>query len=83
MVEATALAHINTILKTHGWETAFSHSFRIGGASFYLMQIMDPEIIHLAGHWHSLAYEAYIRSFEQIVSCRLGNALNRYNWVDH
>ena len=83
MVKATALAHINTILKTHSWGTAFSHSFCIGGALFYLVQKIDSEIIHLARHWRSLAYEAYIRSFEQIVSQHLGDALNCYNWVDH
>ena len=83
MVKATALVHINTILKMHGWGTAFSHSFRIGGALFYLAQKIDPEIVRLAGHWQSLAYEAYIQSFEQIVSHHLGNALNHYNQVDH
>ena len=60
MVKATALAHINTILKMHSWGTAFGHSFRIGGASFYLAQKIDPEIVRLAGHWQSHAYEAYI-----------------------
>ena len=60
MVKATALVHINTIIKMHGWGTGFSHSFHIGGASFYLTQKINPEIICLAGHWQSLTYEAYI-----------------------
>jgi hypothetical protein len=60
MVKVTAINFINTILKSWGWGTAFSHSFRIGGASFYLSQKIDPEIICLVGRWHSLAYEAYI-----------------------
>ena len=77
MVKTTALACINTILKAHGWGTAFGHSFRIGGASFYLAQKIDPEIIHLAGRWRSLAYEAYICAFEQVTSRHLDNALNR------
>ena len=76
MVKTTALAYINTILKAHGWGTAFGHSFHIGRASFYLAQKIDPEIIHLAGCWHSFAYEAYICAFEQVTSHHLGNALS-------
>ena len=68
MVKTKALLHINTILSTWEWGTAFGHSFRIAGASFYLAQGVSPEIICLAGHWRSLAYEAYIRAFEQIRS---------------
>jgi hypothetical protein len=48
------------ILSAWGWGTAFGHSFRIGGASFFLVQGVNPEIVCLAGRWKSLAYEAYI-----------------------
>jgi hypothetical protein len=77
MVKSTAINHIDSILKAWGWGTTFGHSFRIGGASFYLSQKVDPEIIQIAGHWHSLAYEAYIRAFEQITSRHFGGLLNR------
>jgi hypothetical protein len=60
MVKSTAISHINSILKAWGWGTTFGHSFRIGGASFYLSQKVDLEIIRIAGRWCSLAYEAYI-----------------------
>jgi hypothetical protein len=40
-----------------------------------LSQKIDPEIIRLAGRWRSLAYEVYIRAFEQIASRHFGNAL--------
>ncbi|KAF8576008.1 hypothetical protein K439DRAFT_1292150, partial [Ramaria rubella] len=50
---------INSILSSNGWGNSFRHSFRIGGASFFLAQKVDPEIVRLAGHWKSLAYEAY------------------------
>jgi hypothetical protein len=60
MVKSTAINHINSILKAWGWGTTFCHSFRIGGASFYLSQKVDPEIIQITGRWRSLAYEAYI-----------------------
>ncbi|KAJ7186446.1 hypothetical protein C8R46DRAFT_1057211 [Mycena filopes] len=36
MVKTAALRRINAILSAWGWGTAFGHSFRIGGASFYL-----------------------------------------------
>jgi hypothetical protein len=77
MVKSTAINHINSILKAWGWGTTFGHSFRIGGSSFYLSQEVDPEIIRIAGRWHSLPYEAYIRAFEQIASRHFGGLLNR------
>ncbi|KAG1867295.1 hypothetical protein DFJ58DRAFT_769310 [Suillus subalutaceus] len=68
MVRVRALERINLILRAWGWGTPFGHSFRIGGASFYLAKKVDPEIIRIAGRWKSLAYETYIRAFEQISS---------------
>ncbi|KAJ3716895.1 hypothetical protein C8R42DRAFT_545243, partial [Lentinula raphanica] len=68
MTKAKALGRINEILQAHGWGTTFGHSFRIGGASYYLAQKIDPEIVRLAGRWKSMAYETYIRAFEQIAS---------------
>jgi len=73
MVKARALDRINTILVAWGWGTRFGHSFRIGGASFYLARKVDPEIVRLAGRWKSLAYQVYIRAFEQIASQHLAN----------
>lgn len=71
MVKQRALERINCIMAAWGWGTAFGHSFRIGGASFYLAKKVDPEIVRLAGRWRSLAYETYIRAFEQIASQHL------------
>jgi hypothetical protein len=71
MVKARALKHINSILMAWGWGTTFGHSFRIGGTSFYLAKKVNPEIVHIAGRWRSLAYETYIRAFEQIASQHL------------
>ena len=53
-VKTKALLRINTILSAWGWGTAFGHSFRIGGASFYLAHGVSPKIVRLAGagnHW--------------------------------
>ncbi|KAG1811888.1 uncharacterized protein BJ212DRAFT_1373911 [Suillus subaureus] len=76
MVKVRALERINSMLVAGGWGTSFGHSFRMGGASFYLAQKVDPEIIRIAGRWKSLAYETYIRAFEQISSQHLANAIS-------
>ncbi|KIK33480.1 hypothetical protein CY34DRAFT_99514 [Suillus luteus UH-Slu-Lm8-n1] len=47
------------------------HCFCIREASFYLAKKVDPEIVHLAGRWHSLAYETYIWALEQVASQHL------------
>jgi len=75
MVKSKAIHHINVILKSWGWGTIFGHLFRIGGACFYLSQKIDPEIIHIAGCWCSLAYEVYICAFEQVATCHFGGLL--------
>ncbi|KAJ3822275.1 hypothetical protein F5880DRAFT_1484448 [Lentinula raphanica] len=75
MVKSKALERINGILAEWGWGTTFGHSFRIGGASHYLAQKVNPEIVRLAGRWKSMAYETYIRAFEQIASRHLGPAM--------
>jgi hypothetical protein len=75
MVKAKALARINDILVAHGWGTSFGHSFRIGGASFFLAKKVDPEIIRIAGRWKSLAYQTYIRAFENIISAHMGDSI--------
>ena len=73
MVKTKALLRINTILNAWGWGTIFRHSFRIGGASFFLAQGVNPKIVCLAGQWKSLVYEAYIWAFEQITSRCMSN----------
>ncbi|KIO01883.1 hypothetical protein M404DRAFT_149050, partial [Pisolithus tinctorius Marx 270] len=60
MVKTHAMEHINSILSAWGWGNHFGHSFHISGASFFLAKRVDPEIIHIAGHWKSLAYQVYI-----------------------
>ena len=72
-VKAPAISKINKILSAAKFGNAFGHSFRIGGASFYLAKGVSPEIVRLHGRWKSLAYEVYIRSFELIASTHLAN----------
>ena len=73
LVKKAAMERINEILEHKGWTSTFGHSFRIGGASYYLAQKVEPEVVRIAGRWRSLAYETYIRGFEQVVSRHLAN----------
>lgn len=73
MVRARALARINNILQAWQLGTSFGHSFRIGGASWYLAQGISPEMVRLAGRWRSLAFEVYIRAFHLIAPRHLQN----------
>ncbi|KAI0665643.1 hypothetical protein C8Q78DRAFT_932820, partial [Trametes maxima] len=66
MLRDTTLEFINRTLASKGYGSAFGHSFRIGGASFYLSQKVDPEIVRIMGRWKSMAYQVYIRAFEQV-----------------
>ena len=77
MVKSKAIGRVNAIIKAWGWGTTFGHSFRIGGASYYLSQKVNPEIVRIAGRWRSLAYEVYIRAFEQVASRHLGGLLSQ------
>lgn len=77
MIRHQALDRVNAVLRAWHWGTTFGHSFRIGGASFYLGQKVDPEIVRVAGRWRSLAYEAYIRAFEQVSSVHTGGLAAR------
>ncbi|KAI0348854.1 hypothetical protein OH77DRAFT_1385565, partial [Trametes cingulata] len=61
MVRDTAICFINERFGSMGLGTAFGHSFRIGGASFYLSQKVDPEVVRIMGRQRSLAYQVYIR----------------------
>ncbi|KIJ41422.1 hypothetical protein M422DRAFT_172414 [Sphaerobolus stellatus SS14] len=49
MVKQTAIKFTNGIPTGWGWGTSFGHSFRISGASYFLVQKVDPEIIRIAG----------------------------------
>ncbi|TFY75593.1 hypothetical protein EWM64_g8419 [Hericium alpestre] len=74
LLRDAAVERINAILMAWGWGTIFGHLFRIGGASFFLSRGVSPEIVRLAGRWKSLAYETYIRAFEQVASLHLAHA---------
>jgi hypothetical protein len=72
MIRDTTLKKIRSVLLGFGYTSMYGHSFRIGGASYLLAQGVSPEIVRLMGRWRSLAYEAYIRAFEQVLSRHVG-----------
>ncbi|OSD06416.1 DNA breaking-rejoining enzyme [Trametes coccinea BRFM310] len=78
MVRDTALSFINGRFTSLGYGTTFGHSFRIGGASFYLSQKVDPEVVRIMGRWRSLAYQVYIRAFEQVASRHTAHLPSNY-----
>ena len=67
------MERINGIPESHHVPKVYGHSFRIGGASYYMANKVDPEVVRIAGRWQSLAYETYLRSFEQVVSRHLAD----------
>ena len=77
LVKKAAMERVNAVLEQHGWDATFDRSFRIGGASYFLAQKVDPEVVRIAGRWKLLAYETYIRGFEQVVSKHLAHMATR------
>jgi len=75
--KTSALRRINSLLQQAGFDCAYGHSFRIGGASYFLSKGVDPEIVRLTGRWRSLAYQLYIRSFELVVNRHIGSIQDR------
>lgn len=73
MVRGAALNRINSILSAWGWGTTMGHSFRIGGASWYLATGVSPEMVRLQGRWRSTAFEVYVRAFQLIAPQHLQN----------
>jgi hypothetical protein len=71
MAKPRIMERIKGILDAINVPRTFGHSFCISGASFYMANKVDPEIVRIAGRWRSLAYETYIRSFEQVISRHL------------
>lgn len=50
-----------------GLERLSGHSFRIGGATEYLMQGVAPAIVKRIGRWESDAFMVYWRKLEEII----------------
>jgi hypothetical protein len=63
LTRSAFLKRINSILIPRGIRTSFGHSFRIGGACFFLARGKDPQLIQLAGRWRSQAWQVYARPF--------------------
>jgi hypothetical protein len=55
-----------------GARRCFGHSFRIGGATYWLGRGVPVEWVRMVGRWRSLAFQTYIRDFEEIADQYLG-----------
>ena len=77
ITKKSAMERVNEILEQKGWNSTFGHSFRIGGASYYLAKGVNPDILRVAGRWKSNAFEVYLRSFEHTVTTHMGDVQNR------
>lgn len=73
MTKPSFLDRVNRILTSHGSERVYGHSFRIGGASYYMAHKMDMEVVKIAGRWQSISYQLYIRRVEQVISRRFAD----------
>ena len=81
MAKTRFMERFNNILVSKSVSRVYGHSFRIGGASHYLANGVNPEIVQLQGRWRSLSYETYIRGFEQAISLHLGDLPSSSNSV--
>jgi len=73
MAKPRIMERINGILDANRVPRTYGRPFRIGGASFYMANKVDPEIVRIAGRWRSIVYKTYIWSFEQVISRHLEN----------
>lgn len=54
----------NEVWAEEGLEPLTGHSFRIGGATHYLVNGVDPSVVKVLGRWKSNAFEEYWRNTE-------------------
>ncbi|KAJ3560708.1 hypothetical protein NP233_g10660 [Leucocoprinus birnbaumii] len=63
MAKEAALKKINSISKEAGLGETFGHSFRIGGASYFLAKKVDPEILRAS---HQPAHRQYFEPLRAV-----------------
>lgn len=73
MAKPRFMERVNGILTSNNSDRIFGHSFRIGGASYYMANKIDTEVVRIAGRWRSLAYQTYVRGVEQAISRRFAD----------
>ncbi|GAA5873388.1 hypothetical protein JCM1840_007366 [Sporobolomyces johnsonii] len=65
---------VNDILKKEKHPIIAGHSWRIGGATFYLLAGVHPDFIHKVGRWRSEAFYRYWREIKVLAALNLQDA---------
>ena len=73
MTKTRFTERVNGILTANSSQRIYGHSFRIGGASYYMANKIDTEVVRIAGRWQSMSYQVYIRNVEQVISRRFAD----------
>ena len=73
LTKSAFLNRLQSVWEAAGIVGLFGHSFRIGGASFFLAKGVSVEMVRLLGRWRSIAFELYLRAFEEIAPQHLQN----------
>lgn len=69
--KADFMRRCNRIWEDAGLEPLMGHSFRIGGATHYLVNGVEPNVVKAMGRWKSDAFEAYWRDLEALAAIHI------------
>jgi hypothetical protein len=58
----------NEIWMQHGHQRFTGHSFRTGGTTHYLLNKINPDMVHALGHWSSSAFLHYWRQLDVLAT---------------
>ena len=81
MTKIFLMTRCNNIWRKEGLVELTGHSYRIGGATEYLLQGVSPDIVKRIGRWESDAFQVYWRKLEEIIPTflNLKNSDSRYD----
>jgi hypothetical protein len=68
----------NAVWSKHGFPHITGHSFRIGGTTALLRNVVDPDVVKQMGRWSSNAFHLYWRNLEEIFTTHA----SKIDWVD-
>ncbi|KIY62501.1 hypothetical protein CYLTODRAFT_426868 [Cylindrobasidium torrendii FP15055 ss-10] len=68
---ADFMRRCNEVWAEKGLEPLTGHSFRIGGATHYLVNGVQPNVVKAMGRWKSDAFEAYWRDLEALAAIHI------------
>ncbi|KZV81380.1 DNA breaking-rejoining enzyme, partial [Exidia glandulosa HHB12029] len=71
LTKSAFLGRLNEIWREAGMQRITGHSFRIGGTTALLRAGVDPEVVKMAGRWHSDSFLRYWRAIDEIISSHM------------